>query len=63
MRRLYDDSDRYIYMLHAGVGRIAVIEISSSHNVIRNHYIKTAVGHSYETEVLLREALAKTKGR
>jgi hypothetical protein len=62
MRRVYDDSDHYIRMLHAGVGKTAVIEISTSYDVIRDHYFKTVVGHSYETDVLLRESLEKTKG-
>lgn len=62
LRRVYDDSDHYIRMLHAGVGQTAVIEISSSYDVIRDHYFNIVVGHSYETDVLLREALAKTKG-
>jgi hypothetical protein len=57
MRRVYDDSDHYIRMLHAGIGKTAVIEISSSYEVIRDHYFKTVVGHSYETDVLLRKRL------
>jgi hypothetical protein len=61
MRRVYDDSDHYLRMLHAGVGETAIIEISSSYEVIRDQYFNTVVGHSYETEVLLRDALAKAE--
>jgi hypothetical protein len=59
MRRVYDDSAHYIRMLHAGVGKTAVIEISSMYEVIRDQYFETVVGHSYETDILLREALVK----
>lgn len=60
MRRVYDDSDHYVRMLHAGVGKTAVIEISGNYEVIRDQYFKGVVGHSYETDVLLKEAQAKT---
>lgn len=59
MRRVYDDSDHYMRMLHAGVGDTAVIEITGMYEVIRGQYFETVVGHSYETEVLLRDTLEK----
>jgi hypothetical protein len=59
MRRVYDDSDHYIRMLHAGIGETAIIELTGSYEVMRDQYFKTVVGHSYETHVLPEEALAK----
>ena len=59
MRRVYDDSDHYIRMLHAGVGDTAVIELTGSYEAMRDQYFNTVVGHSYETHVLQEEALAK----
>lgn len=59
MRRVYDDSDYYLRMLHAGVGDTAVIEITGMYEVLRDQYFETVIGHSYETEVLLRDASEK----
>lgn len=59
MRRVYEDSDHYLRILHAGVGQTAVIEISGSYEVIWGHYFEVVVGHRYETEVLLKDAIAR----
>lgn len=61
MRRVYDDSDHYVRMLHAGIGETAAIELTSSYEVMRDQYFKTVVGHSYETHLLLEEALMKAE--